>query len=370
MVETRDGIIGDSAAVTARNVFSTTQSSVLDFLRAQAVCLVVADHVLEATTSGGMRWFAQRLGWLGVMLFFVHTSLVLMFSMERTPERGVSMLRHFYIRRFFRIYPLSILVILVIVAFHIPVGSARFRLADMSLPTVLANVLLIQNLVYAPVVLGPLWSLPLEIQMYVVLPFLFWVVDQGRRLDRATAIWLACVGLALVQPHISDRANLAQFAPCFTSGVIAFCLSKRRQAAWPFWLWVVSLNIVLLAFYVLAFPFGNATPMALSWFVAFAVGWLIPNYADTTSTLLKRISATIARYSYGIYLTHSIALWVGFVVLREEPVAVRILASAGLIGVLPILAYHLVEAPGITFGAQLAARWRAGRIGAAVATAS
>ena len=54
-----------------------------------------------------------------MLLFFVHTSLVLMYSMQRSPLRGGALFRDFYIRRFFRIYPLSILTVLAAVALHL-----------------------------------------------------------------------------------------------------------------------------------------------------------------------------------------------------------------------------------------------------------
>src|ERR1017187_9066946 len=58
------------------------------------------------------------IGIFGVLLFFVHTSLVLMYSMRRSHLTGFALVKDFYIRRFFRIYPLSILAVLMAVALH------------------------------------------------------------------------------------------------------------------------------------------------------------------------------------------------------------------------------------------------------------
>ena len=340
-----------------RQVLATEGSSVLDFLRASAVSLVLIDHIVEATRNEPLVWVAQRLGWMGVMLFFVHTSLVLMFSLERTRAKGTALLKHFYVRRAFRIYPLSVFVVLAILAFHLPVASSTYRSTVVSVPTAIANLLLVQNLVYAPSVLGPLWTLPLEMQMYVVLPLLFWIVSRGQRLGLSIVVWFVCVGLAFVQPLVIGRADVLQYAPCFMSGVLAFCLSKRQAAVWPFWIWVIALGAAMLAFLALAAPYGQATPMALSWGLSVTVGWLIPHFQETTSHVVRRVSAIIAKYSYGIYLMHTIALWVPLVALSHASLATRVLAGASLIVLLPLLAYHLVEAPGIGMGAQLAARF-------------
>lgn len=72
-----------AAAMTLRPA-APSDSSVLDFLRTMAVCMVLVDHLVEATGNSERRWLAERPGWLRVMLFFVHTSLVLMLSLERT----------------------------------------------------------------------------------------------------------------------------------------------------------------------------------------------------------------------------------------------------------------------------------------------
>src|SRR5690348_17981788 len=70
----------------------------LDVLRAVAVLLVLVDHLLtiwDVYPQVVTRW---ELGRLGVLLFFVHTSLVLMSSLER--EGGASgWVRAFYVRR-------------------------------------------------------------------------------------------------------------------------------------------------------------------------------------------------------------------------------------------------------------------------------
>lgn len=67
-------------------------------MRSVAVLCVVIAHGL---TYLGLPAIAGWSGITGVCFFFVHTSLVLMFSLERDPEVG-----SFYLRRMFRIYPL------------------------------------------------------------------------------------------------------------------------------------------------------------------------------------------------------------------------------------------------------------------------
>jgi peptidoglycan/LPS O-acetylase OafA/YrhL len=336
---------------------STSDSSVLDFLRATAVSLVLVDHILEIGRFTAIRWYAQRLGWMGVILFFVHTSLVLMFSLERTRATGASLVKHFYLRRAFRIYPLAVVVILIIVSFHIPVASIQWQIEALPPAGIVENLLLVQNLFYTPGVLGPLWSLPLEVQMYVLLPFLFWMVGRGSRLGSAVALVLLFVALALVQPYVTNRANVLQFAPCFMGGVIAFCLMRRRAATWPFWTWTIALAGSMAGYLVLAARFPGVEPMALSWALGLVVGSVAPNLKDTQSQIIRRLSALVAKYSYGIYLTHMLAFRIAFVRIFPTHYAAGIVLGLALTVPMAFLAYHLVESPFMEFGSRLAARF-------------
>ena len=91
----------------------------LDLLRAVAVGLVFVGHLM---TTMRIRALGD-LGHLGVLLFFVHTSLVLMLSMGRLDMSGSRLYISFLVRRIFRIYPLSVLAVLLVVAFHFPSTS-------------------------------------------------------------------------------------------------------------------------------------------------------------------------------------------------------------------------------------------------------
>jgi peptidoglycan/LPS O-acetylase OafA/YrhL len=66
----------------------------------------------------------------------------------------------------------------------------------------------------------------------------------------------------------------------------------------------------------------------------------------------------IAKYSYGIYLTHVAAIWVAFVALRAMPLAVRWLTFVVLAAGLPLIAYHMIERPMIGLGIRISERFR------------
>src|SRR5258708_17236985 len=127
-------------------------SANLDFLRSAAVLLVLAQHLGRRLHDDPSNWLpTSYLGLFGVLLFFVHASLVLMYSMERSGLQGRALLKDFYIRRIFRIYPLSILAIVAALALHLDSNSNMNGVASLSygpLPgwkAILAQLLLVQN---------------------------------------------------------------------------------------------------------------------------------------------------------------------------------------------------------------------------------
>ncbi len=152
----------------------------LDFLRAYAVLLVSGGHLWHFFGNHFLfgKLEMSGLGILGVMMFFVHTSLVLMFSMERMQREngGLLPIRSFFIRRFLRIYPLSIFMVIITQIFALPLAELsnyQVHSFDLSWDRFIAHLFLLQNFFKGYSSPGVLWSLTYEVQMYLVLPFLY-----------------------------------------------------------------------------------------------------------------------------------------------------------------------------------------------------
>lgn len=322
----------------------------LDVLRALAVLLVVASHALEACQRL-YGWVIHPLDWnagrAGVLLFFVHTSLVLFQSMDRLKLNGTELLKAFYIRRAFRIYPLAIAVVILALAFDIP-RMPWEPLAEPSLATLAANLSLTMNLVYAPQIIGPMWSLPMEMQMYALLPFLFmWV---GKRPERAAIVIGVAIVLGLTYTLITERLNVLMFAPCFGAGVLAHALLSRLTPRIDSRLWLPSLLLLIVAHLATA-PTSNLQ----QWTFCILLGASIPLFHDAPRNTLSVCAHYTAQYSYGIYLFHVIGIWLGLYVFEAHP-AIQ-WTIAGLATVLPSIAtYHLLEKPATDLGAHLARR--------------
>jgi peptidoglycan/LPS O-acetylase OafA/YrhL len=278
-----------------------------------------------------------------------------MYSMERSGLQGGVLLKDFYLRRIFRIYPLSVLAIPAALVLHLDSdinGTAGLSYGHLPEKTaILSQILLVQNLTHVKSIVNVLWSLPFEVQMYVFLPFLFAWVQRKRGFWPILALWAASVLTAWAQPHIAllHRASWLRFVPCFLPGIIAFALPRipsLRSYLWP--IFILGL--------VAAFTLNSVLPMG--WALGFLLGLLIPFFHEIQSKSIRSISNRIAMYSYGIYISHQFCIWFALGVLATRPLWLRLgLLSASLV-VLPILLYHGLEKPMIQAGIRLAARWR------------
>jgi peptidoglycan/LPS O-acetylase OafA/YrhL len=331
-------------------------SANLDFLRSVAVLLVLAQHLSRRTVGEGSDAIpTSHLGLFGVLIFFVHTSLVLMYSMERSGLRRFSLARDFYVRRIFRIYPLSILAVLAAVVLHL--NSNINGIAGLSrgpLPgwkAILAQLLLVQNLVHVKSIVNVLWSLPLELQMYVFLPLLFAWTRRGKLFWPLLGLWTASLAAAVIQPHVAwlGRASLLRFIPCFLPGIIAFVLpriQRLRSFLWP----IFILGLVV--------GFTLKPALETGWFLCLLLGLGIPCFQEIQAGWLRTASNRIATYSYGIYISHQFCIWFALGVLAGWPLAVRVGMLIASLVITPIVLYHGLEEPMIRVGMKLAKRMR------------
>lgn len=318
----------------------------LDAVRAIAVSLVVLSH-LALQFMGGVDHSAysfRTMGHVGVAIFFVHTTLVLMASLDRHGPAAIP----FYVRRFFRIYPLSVTIVLLLALLSEMAGS------PVETSKILSNLFLVQNLTGHDSMPHPLWSLPYEVQMYLVLPALYWITRTSR-----PAIWISllCAGsvifLLTLQPN-SYGFKLLRFVPCFLPGLLAFALARQTiPRANPLILFglIGALGIVGIPMLVAA----GMREIPLLWCLCLTLGVSIPACRPIQDGLVASGSKLIAKYSYGIYLTHVFAL-ATIDGRTPGPSAVQWVAIMILLPGLAYVFYHGVEKHGIALGARLAER--------------
>jgi peptidoglycan/LPS O-acetylase OafA/YrhL len=334
----------------------------LDLLRSTAVLLVLGNHTLKAlgfflSGSGPLViWGVNELGRLGVLLFFIHTSLVLMMSLDRMDSRNESAIAlRFYLRRLFRLYPLSIFMVLMAVAFQIPPDFPPAYLKPTA-AHLWQNLLLVQNVFGAPQILGQLWTLPYEIQMYLFLPFLYMGARNIQSYGGVLVMLCSGFGAWYLNYRLVRASHLPfllEFAPWFFMGVAAFGISRFTRRPMSATLYGFSL-MSLIVCYCLIYHYIQSYRVAWAeWMLGIGFAFALPHFEEIRSLPLAACARLVARYSYGIYLAHVPVLWVAFYALSKTSWWVRVPVLLLLITAIPVLLYHGIEAPMIRLGIWL-----------------
>jgi len=333
-------------------------------LRSIAVCSVLVDH-LFLTLHGNARlgtesqmYYMTALGHAGVLAFFVHTSFVLMNSLERMHKTKDRVTFPFYVRRFFRIYPLAITTILIVLAFHVPYKTYDHP-GSVSRAGVIANFFLMQNIFTKEQVLSPMWSLPYEVQMYAVLPFLFVLASRKKSVFQLTALILLCSVFGAIMSLKTGHLNMLAYVPCFLAGVLCYSLRKFISPTISSYLWIPFL-LILFGVFVLANP-GEAQTFWSGWIFCLMLGVSINAFADVSVRSINVVAGKTALYSYGMYLLHSVALYVVFFRLRIGNLIVASFIFFALTIVASMIAFHAIESPFIELGRWLSSPAR-GRV--------
>lgn len=329
------------------------QDSNLDILRSVAVMAVFVTHALQVSTGckvGDHFVFGVEtysLGRIGVLIFFVHTSLVLMQSLERTGRNlsGWPLIRYFYLRRAFRIYPLSVCLVVLSIAFSIPQNALGRPYTWYGINWLLSNLLLIQNIAGNRVVSAPMWSLPYEVQMYLILPILFLVLRGPRNAGRLMPVYIIGGLLSLYHP-------VFRYLPCFLGGVMAYNLLGIVRPRLRAWLWCPAV-ISAVVLYVQIGPYSET-----GWFKddlsCLIIGALIPLFQKTTGPITT-VASHLAKYSYGIYLCHIPIMWLVYrqLTIPDWQRPIWLVIATGLVS---MACYHAIEHPLIQIGTRLANR--------------
>jgi peptidoglycan/LPS O-acetylase OafA/YrhL len=324
-----------------------SDSGNLDLIRAVAVLSVFFAH-LHDFVAGDHAMLGWHFAQMGVLIFFVHTSMVLMLSLERMRLNGPAMFGAFYIRRFFRLYPLSMFCVTVAMLLHIaPNAQEPFR--HWNFTEYLSNLALTTDLTRTKVMVGGLWTLPIEVQMYATLPFLF-LLGRSRFRNLLLVLWLVAIPIGMLQVRVTDRLDVLEYSPCFLAGVIAWRISVAKERILPGWLWPIA----FVATWPVFFLAKHETEMYFRWAFCITLGLAIPWFSELQFRPLRFAAHQVAKYSYGIYLSHAaIMLWI----LRSgaTPTAKWLMLISAAV-VVPVLMYHCIEHPLINVGQGVAKR--------------
>jgi peptidoglycan/LPS O-acetylase OafA/YrhL len=210
----------------------------LDALRGIGALAVVGEHL----TTWAMPWLRPtsfNLGVYGVLVFFLVSGYIIPTSLERRGD-----VRAFWIGRLFRLYPLYLVVIGLVLALSwwIPVRQEVPRDAS----SVAAHATMLMDVVGVGGVLNTMWTLSYEMIFYLLVTAFFVTGVRGGPLPILFGVISAVTGLALSGPWLSGGWLAWVSFGVFTVG-LACVISGRARMAGACALGVMALVLVLLS---------------------------------------------------------------------------------------------------------------------------
>jgi peptidoglycan/LPS O-acetylase OafA/YrhL len=240
---------------------------------------------------------------------------------------------------------------------------------------VAVNLLLVYNILRGCVsVIGPLWSLDWEVQMYLLLPLFFVALRRFDRLWVIFAIWLGATFLAVAapQPSMPRMLHAAVFPPMFIAGMVAYKLLTRqagqaRSRGLPSWGWpVIVVALFVLEGQLVGYhhpyqparftginPYEFPRSAGINAFICLALALAIPAFGELRAGWIVGPAKQVAKYSYGIYLLHVPAIIFVFRDLPGLPPALRAAVFLALTALLSFVSFHAIEDPLIRLGKRL-----------------
>lgn len=311
----------------------------------------VPSQVGAADALAGGRWSLEYLspGRVGVVAFFLVSGYVIPLSLERQSQRT------FWIRRFFRLYPVYWLALAAYIALD---WSTVSHARSLSPQLILLNVLMVQGAIGVATILPPGWTLGLELVFYAQSA----VAAARRWLERAVRlgwVWLALFVLLAVAARVSGRDAHPGLALFLFTAALGHSLHLRDSRGSHAWRWLFAAGLVLVPVGAVlsqgqtSAADGGWQPLAygLSWVVGVA---LFSAFYALRNRDLAPALMWLGSISYSMYLTHpTIFVVVGS--LLDNPVLVALCAGVAV----PLVAWVLyvtVERPSISAGRHFSRR--------------
>jgi peptidoglycan/LPS O-acetylase OafA/YrhL len=312
-----------------------------DLARGLAAYAVIAYHM----DVPGTKYF-----YVAVDFFFVLSGFVLSRSISRITN--FAEWRHFMLKRLYRFMPLvwMALFVRVSLAFGGTLVGKPCDAAECELIPVISAALMLQFIVpIALTVMGPLWSLSIELIVNAVYALPLMAKRKG------LVIFGILAGLGfLIFTYLAPQFDIPNFLDRgFARGVLAFGLGlligylpKLRSA----WLAVIPGALGTGLVFITGVGFQ---PLVAAFMFALLVWGLSQIQAEWDNTVYVKVAALLGNASFGVYVWHGafrgvvqqISQFIGFEAGTTVFALSNFVVLSALSTVLALVTYHYVEMP-------------------------
>lgn len=333
----------------------------LDGLRGLAVLIVVASHLSNAGFLGLGFVNFSGIGKSGVYLFFVLSAFLLSTPfVAKTPQElrsGLLWLTYFW-RRFFRIYPLYVIILVVSLISTLLLGNYTNGWGfpySINGKEFFDHVLLLAGK-------SVLWSIAVEFKFYFFLPVIVYilVVAAQRNLLMAAAAAAGAIFFAemYLRPAATSDVSLSPYLSIFIVGSACAFIGKKISInnfhstspfAVLFFAGIAAWIVLIPAVYSFIFEDPAPAEHIHSLHLTFALIWaavllgLLGGPTVLRRALSLRPLVVIGRISFSVYLIHAPIISVSRVLLDKSVVSGLLILTVSLL--LSAITYSLVEKP-------------------------
>ena len=331
----------------------------LNGIRGFAILLVLLSHASNVDIFLIERINFSGAGHYGVFLFFVLSSFLLtrqFLELDKSGGFSLAVLRHYFLRRFLRIYPLFTVTLLV----YWLLNKIGFLIIPVSGKMILKSLLLLDAE-------GIFWTVPVEFQFYFILPLISYLLFiQSNTLYSIISGVIFCGLWTYIFPP-EFTVNVIPFMPIFIIGSLAAKLyvsmqrkilrdgnlhSKRGYKMYNFSSFVMIMSFIILIpnVYNAIFPYKIGNAAFQHQFVLFGLlsaGFILATlFSNGTVRQLMESKFFVfwGKVSFSAYLGHKIIL--AFVnELGFMPTSVKFLLFFSITAFFSYLSYQYFERP-------------------------
>lgn len=345
---------------------STARIPALDGLRGIAILLVLLRHSVAGTPISSSFWSILldplRLSWSGVDLFFVLSGFLIGGILIET-RQSPQYFKTFYIRRAFRILPVYFIFLVLYLARHLPirlVPGALGAASPLPIPwfsffTFTHNFWMVALGWFGPWAIAPTWSLAVEEQFYLTIPFLIRRIRTRGLYVTLTCVILGAPILRSILPHVLLHGDFANYVlmPCRADalclGVLAALLYRSPQfLEWTrqrTWILHAAITATLAGVVFLTYTaWDQYTPPMATW----GLSCLALFYACVLLSVVARVNLRLVRVlcfpplmklgtvAYCTYLIHAMLIQAVRTLLRAHTALSpsQVWATGGVLGVI------------------------------------
>jgi peptidoglycan/LPS O-acetylase OafA/YrhL len=291
------------------------QLDYIDGLRALLALYIVAHHIVQflRVIPRGLMTFAY--GQPVVAMFITVSGFCLALPQASSGQWSIDA-RRFFMRRARRILPpyYAALALAILVSwgfvrmgpFHDPVGEFSFA-------AIWTHALLIQNWVYLQIYTldGPLWSIALESQIYLLYPAIVLL----RRSWNWYGMLVAAVAFSMTAFHLFHSLGQLHFLLFFVFGVLSAELAFRKRQRW------LTVGAIVIPGLVWLLP--HLSTLQQETCASLACAGLLAYLSRKEGNIVRRVLswrplAWLGTFSYSLYLLHDLFLATAWYWIRNR----------------------------------------------------